>query len=69
MVTAGTPKPIVDKLAAAVETAMKSPDVVEKLLLVGVEVDYRRPADFTRYLKEQQVRYSEIIKRGNIKIE
>jgi tripartite-type tricarboxylate transporter receptor subunit TctC len=69
MVTAGTPQAIVDKLAAAVETAMNSPDVIEKLLLVGVEVDYRRPADFTRYLKEQQVRYGEIIKRGNIKIE
>ncbi len=69
MVTAGTPKPIVDKLAVAVETAMQSPEVREKLLNVGVEVDYRRPAEFTRYLKDQQVRYTEIIKKGNIKIE
>ena len=69
MVTAGTPKAVVDKLAAAVETAMKSPDVIEKLQNVGVEVDYRRPAEFARYLKEQQVRYTEIIKKGNIKIE
>jgi tripartite-type tricarboxylate transporter receptor subunit TctC len=69
MVTGGTPKAIIDKLGAAAETAMKSPEVMEKLLSVGVEVDYRKPADFARYLKEQQVRYSEIIKRGNIKIE
>ena len=69
MVTAGTPKAVVDKLAAAVETAMKSPDVIEKLQNVGVEVDYRRPVEFARYLKEQQVRYTEIIKKGNIKIE
>jgi tripartite-type tricarboxylate transporter receptor subunit TctC len=69
MVTAGTPKAVVDKLAAAVETAMKSPDVIEKLQNVGVEVEYRRPAEFARYLKEQQVRYTEIIKKGNIKIE
>jgi tripartite-type tricarboxylate transporter receptor subunit TctC len=69
MVTGGTPKSIVDKLGAAAETAMKSPEVMEKLLSVGVEVDYRKPADFARYLKEQQVRYSEIIKRGNIRIE
>lgn len=69
MVTAGTPKAIADKLAAAAETAMKSPEVLEKLLTVGVEVDYRRPAEFTRYLKDQQLRYTEIIKRGNIRIE
>jgi tripartite-type tricarboxylate transporter receptor subunit TctC len=69
MVTAGTPKAVVDKLAAAVEAAMKSPDVIEKLQNVGVEVDYRRPAEFSRYLKEQNARYTDIIKRGNIKIE
>ena len=69
MVTGGTPKAIVDKIAAAAEIAMKSPEVVERLNAVGVDVDYRKPADFARYLKGQQVRYSEIIKRGNIKIE
>ncbi len=69
MVTAGTPKAIVEKLGAAAETAMKSPEVLEKLINVGVEVDYRRPSDFGKYLKEQQVRYTDIIKKGNIKIE
>ncbi len=69
MVTGGTPKAIVEKLGAAAETAMKSPEVLERLMNVGVEVDYRRPSDFGKYLKEQQVRYTDIIKKGNIKIE
>jgi tripartite-type tricarboxylate transporter receptor subunit TctC len=69
MVTGGTPKAIVEKLGAAAQTAMKSPEVLEKLMNVGVEVDYRRPSDFGTYLKEQQVRYTDIIKKGNIKIE
>jgi tripartite-type tricarboxylate transporter receptor subunit TctC len=69
MVTGGTPKAIVEKLGAAAATAMKSPEVLEKLMTVGVEVDYRKPADFGSYLKEQRTRYSDIIKRGNIKIE
>lgn len=69
MATAGTPKRIVDKLGAAAEAAMKSPDVLEKLASVGVEVDYQKPADFAGYLKEQKKRYGEIIKRGNIKLE
>jgi tripartite-type tricarboxylate transporter receptor subunit TctC len=69
MTTAGTPKAIVEKLGAAAETAMKSPDVLERLLLVGVEVDYRKPADFAGYLHEQQTRYGDIIKKGNIRLE
>jgi tripartite-type tricarboxylate transporter receptor subunit TctC len=69
MVTAGTPKPVVARLAAAVETAMQSQEVKDRLFSVGVDLDYRRPEPFTRYLKEQQTRYKEIIKRGNIRIE
>ena len=69
MATAGTPAAIVNRLAAAAETAMQSPEVRERLAGVGVEVDYRRPDDFRRYLKEQTTRYIDIIKKGNIKIE
>jgi tripartite-type tricarboxylate transporter receptor subunit TctC len=69
MVTAGTPKPVVARLAAAVETAMQSQEVKDRLFSVGVDLDYRRPEPFTHYLKEQQTRYKEIIKRGNIRIE
>ena len=69
MVPAGTPKPAVDRIAAAVETAMQSPEVRERFSGLGVEPDYRPTAEFTRYLKEQQERFADIIKRGNIKVE
>jgi tripartite-type tricarboxylate transporter receptor subunit TctC len=69
MVPAGTPKPIVDRIATAVETAMQSPEVRERIAGIGVEVDYRRTEEFTRYLKEQQARFADIIKKGNIKLE
>jgi len=69
MVTAGTPKTVVNRLAAAVETAMQSPEVRDRLLTVGTEVDYRGTEEFTRLLKDQQARYSDVIKKGNIKIE
>lgn len=69
MVTAGTPKAIVNRLAAAVETAMQSAEVRDRLLSVGTEVDYRRTEEFKRYLKDQQARFSDIIKKGNIRIE
>ena len=69
MVTAGTPKAVIARLAAAAETAMQSPEVREKLFIVGVEADFRRPDEFTRYLKGQRARYSDIITTRNIKIE
>jgi tripartite-type tricarboxylate transporter receptor subunit TctC len=69
MVPAGTPKPIVDRIAAAVETTMQSPEVRERIAGVGLEVDYRRTEEFTRYLKEQKARFADIIKSGNIKID
>ena len=69
MVPSGTPKPVVARLAAAVETVMQSAEVREKIAVVGLEVDYRAADDFGRYLKEQQARFADIIKKGNIKIE
>jgi tripartite-type tricarboxylate transporter receptor subunit TctC len=69
MVPSGTPKPIVNRLSAAVEKAMQSPDTGEKLSASGLELDYRRPEDFARYLGEQRERFADIIKKNNIRIE
>jgi tripartite-type tricarboxylate transporter receptor subunit TctC len=66
---AGAPTAVVARLGAAMETAMQSPEVREKLLTIGVEFDYRRIDEFTRYLADQSARYADIIKKGNIKIE
>ncbi len=69
MVPAGTPKAIVDRLPSAIDPAMQKPEVRERLNALGFEVDYRRPEDFARDLKFQQTKFTEIIKKGNIKIE
>jgi tripartite-type tricarboxylate transporter receptor subunit TctC len=69
MVPTGTPKPIVERLSRALDTAMQSADMREKIAVAGLEVDYRPPGEFTRYLKEQKVRFEEIIKKNNIRIE
>ena len=69
MMAAGTPKPIVDRLAVAMDKVMQSGESRERLAAVGIEVDYRPAAEFERYLAEQKARFADIIKRGNIKIE
>lgn len=69
MMPSGAPKPVVDKLSAEVEKAMKSPDLAEKMAASGLELDYRRPADFARFLAEQRERFADIIKKNNIHID
>jgi tripartite-type tricarboxylate transporter receptor subunit TctC len=69
MVPAGTPKPIVERLAVAIDKAMQSPDTRERIQAAGLEVDYRRTEDFGPYLQGQRTRFAEIIKKNNIRIE
>jgi len=69
MVSAGTPKPLVDKLSAAVDKALQSQEVRDKIMSVGVEVDYRRIDEMGRYLKDQSARFADIIKKNGIRIE
>ena len=69
MVPSGTPRPIVTRLAQAIDSAMQTADTRERLATAGLELDYRRTEDFTRYLKEQRTRFSDIIRKNNIRIE
>lgn len=69
MVSTGTPKPLIDKLTTAVDKALQSPDVKEKLTGVGIEVDYRRADEMGRFLQGQSARFTDIIKRAGVKVE
>jgi len=69
MVPSGTPKPVIDRLARAIDSALQTADFREKLAAAGLELDYRRTDDFARYLKDQHVRFSDIIRKNNVKIE
>ena len=69
MVTAGTPKPVVDRLSAAMQTVMQAPEVRERLSGIGLDVNYLAADEFARYLKQQQARFTEIIKKGAIKLD
>jgi tripartite-type tricarboxylate transporter receptor subunit TctC len=69
MVPTGTPKNLIQRLAVEVDKAMQGTDARDRLIAAGVEVDYRRTEDFAQYLKTQKVRFADVIKKGNIKIE
>jgi tripartite-type tricarboxylate transporter receptor subunit TctC len=69
MAPAATPRAVVDKLAAEIEKAMQSAELKQAFNAIAVEVDYRRADELTRYMKMISGRFSEVIRKGNIKVD
>ena len=57
---AGTPKAIVDRLAAAIEEALRDPETRDKLRTLGVEPDYRGPDKFGEYLRAEIAKWNSV---------
>jgi tripartite-type tricarboxylate transporter receptor subunit TctC len=70
LVPAGTPRPIVDKLHAALVQAVHEPKVVERMAEAGViAATSKTPEDFKAYLEEDAKKWSEVIQRTGAKPE
>ncbi len=69
VVPAGTPKPIVDKLQAAIAKVAADPDMIERFKVQGVEIKSSTPDELKAfYLKEEKV-WTTLIKEQGIKAE
>jgi tripartite-type tricarboxylate transporter receptor subunit TctC len=64
---AGTPKPIVDKLAAALRVAIASPDVASRIAADGAEVMGMTPAEYAADIDREQTKWSEVVRRSGAK--
>ena len=65
-----TPKPIIDKLAAALDRALDDPAVETKLTELGGSIPpkiARTPAKFGSFVKAEIARWSPILKSANLK--
>jgi tripartite-type tricarboxylate transporter receptor subunit TctC len=69
MVSAGTPKAMVDKITAAVDKVLQTQDARDKLGSVGLDVNYLRAEEMGRYLNKQSAQVADIIKKAQIKVE
>ena len=63
---AGTSKEIVERLAKAIDEALKSPDVLDKLDKGGAKPTYLGPADMRATVDQESAMFADIIKRGNV---
>src|SRR3954467_13938688 len=66
---AGTPRPIIDKLNAAFNTALKNPDVVKRMADLAIEPIQSTPEQAKKYFDEQMAFWDPIIKASGAKAE
>lgn len=63
----GTPKPIVDKLEAAITTAMQSPAIKQRMDSIGFVVPTLGSKAYTAFVKSERERWTKVIKTAGIK--
>jgi tripartite-type tricarboxylate transporter receptor subunit TctC len=63
MAPAGTPKPVIDKLNAAVNAAIKRPDIVKLWTGQGAVAMSMSPEEFDKYLRGDIVKWAEVVKK------
>jgi tripartite-type tricarboxylate transporter receptor subunit TctC len=65
-VPAGVSKAIVNKVAAAVQQALKTPDVQKKMEGYGVDVEFMGPEKFGAYIRAETAKWAKVIKAAKI---
>lgn len=63
----GTPKAITDRVANETIKAVKSPEMVKRLIADGSEGVGTTSVEFTRHIRDEQVTWSKVIKQAGIK--
>jgi tripartite-type tricarboxylate transporter receptor subunit TctC len=64
----GTPSEVINKLSTEIKIALKDPQLKDSMNEGGFDADGRNPAEFINFVKNEQDRYAEIIKRLDIQI-
>ena len=66
---AGTPAPIADKLHKAVADVLKNDEVKRRFVDVGVQPVGSTPSEFADFLKKEDAKWADVIRKGNIKLD
>jgi tripartite-type tricarboxylate transporter receptor subunit TctC len=66
---AGTPAPIVAKLNAEINAALKLPDVRAKLEAAGIEIQGGTPQAYAALIKSDLVKWGRVVEKAGIQAE
>ncbi len=64
---AGTPAAVVRRFNEEINTALKSPDVIERLRKAYAFAEGGSPEDFSKFLNDEGTRWTKLVKDANIK--
>ena len=66
---AGTPTPIIDRLAREIAAVVAMPEVQQRLRAMGVEPDVRAPQAFAEFQRAEVTKWGKVIKDAGIQAE
>ena len=66
---AGTPKPIVDAMAAEMKRILELPDVKEKLFEIGAIASPMAPDEFVKFIDGERTKWAEVVKASGAKLD
>ncbi len=66
---AGVPKAVVAKLNAEINAALATPALREKLLAIGSEPVIGTPAQFGEFIRKENAKWADVIKRSGAKVD
>lgn len=69
LLPAGTPDAISQQLHQAVAEVLKEPEVQQRLADLGAQPVGSTPAEFSAFLKKEDAKWGEVVKKGNIKLD
>lgn len=66
---AGTPEPVAQQLREALVEALKEPEVRQRLSDLGAQPVGSTPADFATFLKKEDAKWGEVVRKGAITLD
>ena len=69
MAPAGTPKPIVDKLNAAINKAIASQTFKDRFAMIGDEPAGGSPEEFAELIRKDSAKWAEVVRRSGAKLD
>ena len=66
---AGTPEPIVARLQKALTEVLKDKEIQQRFADVGAQPVGSTPAEFAAYLKKEDAKWGEVVRKGQIKLD
>ena len=65
----GTPKPVIDRIAQEIGAALKQPDVREKVVAMGFEIEDSSPEKFQAAYRKEMPVWEKLVKQTGAKVE